>query len=611
LPGPDDQLRSALERLAPPADPAGAYERIVEKKIRRRIYRKLQAAALTVVVLAGTAGGTVALTRAFRPDAVKHVIAPLHPRKLTGNGEIAFVSAQEAGGRIYAITPDGTKLQALTADQAHGAPAWSSDGSTLVFSSSAGNAVQDIFVMNADGSGLTNLTNTRSVIEEDPAWSPDGRQIAFISNRQVSFEVWIMNADGSEARRLTKVLGSGVRHPAWSPDGKMIAFSAPEFGSTALGGIFVMSADGSGVRQIYQEKTCCVFDVLGPNSWSPDGKYFVFTRDNHNGNIGDTGIDLFAVPADGGDLVRLTNDTVSGSPSWSPDGSRIVFARDDGLYVMDARGMHETKVPDAPAGASSPVWRPAARSLPGPPSATHTTPPSNQAPPSPPSLGSNCDASDAIGDFDNDGLPDLATVAKTACLVPDAGYPYDTPYALDVRWGGGTTGTAPLPDCQEVCRAVSAADLDVDGSDEFILQIGSGASTQFLEVYELPKSEAFAHSAAATVSPGAPGFKTGRPAVFATSGSVTHLDFLTCETAEGADRVIATSAVLNADQTRWDIHETVFEFAASPNPDGEFTVVSTADSTLAFDPTGKSEPEPRGSACWGEGAQPSPSSTVP
>src|SRR5204863_9109760 len=104
LPGPEDPLRSALERLAPPADPAGAYERIIEKKIRRQIYRKFQAAALTIVVLAGTVGGTVGLVKIFRSS--KQPISGVSA--LADNGLIAFVSARDGNPDIFVMRRDGT-----------------------------------------------------------------------------------------------------------------------------------------------------------------------------------------------------------------------------------------------------------------------------------------------------------------------------------------------------------------------------------------------------------------------------------------------------------------------------------------------------------------------
>jgi TolB protein len=602
LPGPEDPLSRELDRLTAPVDPAGAYERIVEKRIRRQFYRRVEMAILAVVVLTGTVGGTVVLTRAFRPDAVAHQALGTAEKRLTGNGEIAFVSSVESGGRIFAIAPDGSRLKALTTHAAHGA-AWSPDGSKIAFSSSVGGSVFDIFVMSADGTGLTNLTNSPTVIDEDPAWSPDGRQLAFVSNRKLSYEVWVMNADGSRARQLTGILGQGVRHPTWSPDGKRIAFSARESASLSRGAIYTINSDGSGLNQIREESGCCVYDVLGPDSWSPDGSRIVFTRDH-----GQTGRDLYSVKADGSSLVRLARGVASGSASWSPDGHRIVFSRQDGVYVMDADGEHQAKVPDVPAGASSPVWRPSRTSLPGPPSPTQPPPSPLHTPPSPPSLGQECNASTVYGDFDGDGLVDTATVAKTSCLYPDdPGYPFDTLFAMEVRWGGAAGGV-PLPDCEEECRALAAVDFNGDGAAELVLQIGSGASTDRVEVYELPAEERFGQHPAIIAEPGSAEYPGGESAVFALGGSVTHLDFLTCITSEdGTLQIQATSYDLNKSQTEYAVGLTVFVFDVQ-NLDGEFVVQSSSDSTFPFDPTGESQPQPRGTPCWTEGGSIQPTS---
>jgi hypothetical protein len=190
-------------------------------------------------------------------------------------------------------------------------------------------------------------------------------------------------------------------------------------------------------------------------------------------------------------------------------------------------------------------------------------------------------------------------------------------FSLEVVWGPGPfpAGSVGLPDCQEACgQTLATTDLDGDGADELILLTQRGASTEFVEVYELPVSENFGQQAATVADPGAPGYPAGEAAVFAMGGSVTHMDFLTC--LAGSHEVVATSAKLNDNQTEWAIHETVFTFDPAYHQErsasdgyGKFAVVSSADSTLAFDPTGENQPQPQGSACWDQGTSPSPSST--
>jgi Tol biopolymer transport system component len=120
-------------------------------------------------------------------------------------------------------------------------PAWSPDGRKLAFVSRRdGNS--EIYVMNADGSDQRNLTR-HAASDQSPAWSPDGQSIAFVSRRSGLAEIHVMNADGSDQRNLRVRVGrdSGL---GWSPDGRKIAFTA---GSTE---VYVVNADGSGRRQL-------------------------------------------------------------------------------------------------------------------------------------------------------------------------------------------------------------------------------------------------------------------------------------------------------------------------------------------------------------------------
>jgi TolB protein len=132
---------------------------------------------------------------------------------------------------LYVMNTDGTGVRRLTSNTADDLdPAWSPDGRQIAFASSRDGGL-DVFVMNADGTVVTNLTKTPESLEFGPSWSPDGQRIAFHSNRarrsgqRISQDIYVMNADGSGVQRITTNAFDEL-NPSWAPDGTEIVFQS-------------------------------------------------------------------------------------------------------------------------------------------------------------------------------------------------------------------------------------------------------------------------------------------------------------------------------------------------------------------------------------------------
>jgi len=227
----------------------------------------------------------------------------------------------------------------------NGAPAWSPDGKQIAFYSEVGGQPADLFVMDANGGNVRQLTKTPAA-EGYPAWSPNGQAIAFESHTaDGNFDVYVMNTDGSNVRRLTQDPKRDVG-PAWSPDGLKIAFMSDRGGKEF--NLYWMNADGSGVEQL----------TSGETDWfpqfSPDGRRIAFHRWN----------DVHVMDLQERKPLRLTTDPDNGMfPSWSPDGARLAFMSWRGgptaLYTMNADGSNQKVFVRMTSGSAiDPRWSP-------------------------------------------------------------------------------------------------------------------------------------------------------------------------------------------------------------------------------------------------------------
>lgn len=171
------------------------------------------------------------------------------PAAAADPGRIVFKSMTGIE-QIYVMNADGTGRTQLTFDTCHSErPAWSPGGSRIAFGhsywSTPGMDGMEIYVMNADGTGQTRLT-FNDLYDSQPAWSPDGSRIAFTSFRDGNDEVYVMNADGTGQARLTNNTYADD-DSTWSPDGSRIAFTSFRPPVTE---IYAMNADGTGQTRI-------------------------------------------------------------------------------------------------------------------------------------------------------------------------------------------------------------------------------------------------------------------------------------------------------------------------------------------------------------------------
>ena len=273
------------------------------------------------------------------------------------NGKIAFeFDGVNAPNQIYTMNADGSgKANITNSSSEELEPAWSADGQKLLFSSDRHGDDGEIYVMNADGTGQTRLTNNPAE-DVDGGWSPDGTKIAFQTTRDGNDEIYVMNADGSSPTRLTNN-AVGDYDPVWSPDGTKIAFESD--GESGNDQVFVMNADGSGRTRL----TNTTADDTSV-AWSPDGAKLVFDTDR-DGNS-----EIYVMNADGSSQTRITNNSEADfEPAWSPDGTKIVFSREPSggeadIWVMNPDGSGATKLTSSAPGDFEADWQPIPQSAP-------------------------------------------------------------------------------------------------------------------------------------------------------------------------------------------------------------------------------------------------------
>ena len=272
------------------------------------------------------------------------------------NGRIAFEHEEPAGDHtqvdIYTVKPEGGGLLQLTdsANNNEFGPNWNAAGTRIAFwRTKAPFGPGSIWVMDGDGTNKRRLT--RNVDARDPVWNPRGGRLAYTCPGNNGDICSLRASDGGDRRHVTSG-PAGDFEPAWSPDGRHIAFtrSTPQNDS---GDIYTIDVKTRRVVRLTHSP-----DYDHQASWSPDGTKVVFERDF------DTRFSIFVVNANGTGLTRLTRGPhFDIAPAFSPTGRLIAFASDRGqeffhdLWLMRANGTNKHRLGGSQFPEGNPDWQ--------------------------------------------------------------------------------------------------------------------------------------------------------------------------------------------------------------------------------------------------------------
>lgn len=229
-------------------------------------------------------------------------------------------------------------------------PRWSPDGKEIAFYSER-DGTRQIYVMEASGGNVRRVTGALSM-NEDPSWSPDGERICFWGQKgpKAPENLYLIRRDGTGMTNLTRSQKGTCRVPAWSPDGATIAFTSNRYLTHQ---VYLIGVDGKGERRLTGNPR----GACRPR-WSPDGKRIAYS----DGGYGiRKNVDIWEMDPDGERKTRLTKGAGNDyDPAYAPDGDWIIFASDRSghyeLYLMDRRGSSEVRMTEFRDFTRYPDW---------------------------------------------------------------------------------------------------------------------------------------------------------------------------------------------------------------------------------------------------------------
>ncbi len=293
--------------------------------------------------------------------ALLAAVAPAAGSASATNGKIVFTSDRDGNQQLYLMNEDGSEQQRLTHNGGIDCfPAFSPDGRRIAFVGAGRSTSYAIKVMNADGTETAEVTPLDFRPSPFPwhdlwalSWSPDGKQIAF----QEAGDIFTVKVDGTDRRNLTNHPALDLE-PAWSPDGARILFvSARVYWLT----LHTMKADGTEVREL---PSAGEFWDTTP-AFSPTGGKIVFMVRSEM-----TLPAIYTANSDGSERALFdycgtgTCSTHRNRPRWSPDGQKIVyhvweyFTGDAQIHVKSLAGTSATQLTQAPGRNFQPCWQP-------------------------------------------------------------------------------------------------------------------------------------------------------------------------------------------------------------------------------------------------------------
>ena len=275
--------------------------------------------------------------------------------------ELSFTATDTGREQIYLLRASRVtqvvRLPGFVSD-----PAWSPNGRRVAFRwFRPSRPAPDVYMANADGTHLMLLVRQAAM----PAWSPDGRVIAFANlragDRGISTVDVAQALRGQGRVRIVTRTSDDVpeERPFWSPDGDQITFTSHRAGTSD---IWIVGVDGSGLRNLTAED----YSLDTNSTWSPDGERIAFGSDRNSSS--QFGGDIYVMRTDGSDVRQITFDDSAYAPAWSPDGCGIAFnsgvSGTSQIYVMESDGSNirqlTTAHPDArgkPTIACCAAWR--------------------------------------------------------------------------------------------------------------------------------------------------------------------------------------------------------------------------------------------------------------